>query len=286
MFHTELANLINAEPISITQTAPTDIPSIQLISTHSNRKQEISLVVLRNPQLVTKTFLQKIFELTLSYTARAFLVTDISTMSPEDRQDHFNHTFGGGGNVFLLGCLNESIIELYAHANFHTYSIPRCGKAIYLSGVACDPQQQGRGFATTILTQAVKILRQEEGVKYLTMRTMNHNVVKMCKRSCATEIADGEEPDPEQKQVKVYPVDEIEQGREDLILVCNTLATELKWNQGVVPERLIIERAYPDFLIPIFRGHINMDKVDLVRDRVDEIIDRDRGDAMCLVIDM
>jgi hypothetical protein len=296
-----VADLLQCQTIPITDTPPTDTATVQLVSTRINGPDTISVVVLRCPHLIPSDILDKIFKITLLYTARAFLVPDISTMSAEDREDHLVHTFSGGGNVFLLGkdstCTStttttttnntDESLELYAHANFHSYAIPEYGTALYLSGVCCDPNQQGRGFATTIMTDAVALLRQMEGVKYLTMRTMNHNVVKMCKKLKLAATETDAEADAEAiSVVKVYPVDTIGENRQDLVHVCNTLSHILEWNQGVVPERLIIESAYPDFLIPIFRGSNNKGKEDAIRDRVDEIINRDRGDAMCLIIDM
>jgi hypothetical protein len=148
---------------------------------------------------------------------------------------------------------------------------------VYLSGVACDPEHQGRGFATYIMTESIKILRLIPGVKYLTLRTMNHAVVKCCKRSCRQNTND-------EQSVQVFPVDTFDE-RPDLIHVCNTIANIFGW-KNVKPEKLMIECAYPDFLIPIFKGNVNHNQEDLIRNRVEEIINRDRGDALFCIVDL
>ena len=283
-FEDAVAALCGCKTIPLSATPPPEKPCVQLVSSFSNRTDAISIVVLRSPHLIPLATLEHIFQLTLVYTARAFLVSDVSTMSAEDRQDHLVHTFLGGGNVFLLGKLsnhNEAAtldsIDIFAHANFHTYDIPDTDhKALYLSGVCCDPTQQGRGFATKMMTESVKVLRTIHNVKYLTMRTMNHAVVKACKRSCGRENST--------EEVKVYPVDDMT-NRPDLVHVCNVVAEIHGW-KGVVPERLVIVKAYPAFLIPIFCGHIDRSKNDPVLDRVEAIINREQGDAMCCIIDL
>ena len=187
-FDESIANMLEIRNIPINERPPMDVPCIQLVSTQINNGENISIVVLRSPHLISLDTIEKLFRITLVYTSRAFL-DDVNTISADDRQDHFAHTFLGGGNVFLLGKLSSSIVEdkivitpgassiqIFAHANFHTYEISNTDnhKALYLSGVCCDPHQQGRGFATTLLTESIKILRLIENVKYLTLRTMNH----------------------------------------------------------------------------------------------------------------
>ena len=286
-FDESIANMLEIGNIPITERPPMDVPCIQLVSTQINNGDTISIVVLRSPHLIRLDTIEKLFRITLVYTSRAFL-DDVNTISADDRQDHFSHTFLGGGNVFLLGKLSSRIVEgapsiqIFAHANFHTYDIPNTNnhKALYLSGVCCDPHQQGRGFATTLMTESIKVLRLIENVKYLTLRTMNHAVVKLCKRSCRNNTISEEE----RKEVPVYPVDVME-NRPDLIHVCNTISNIFGW-KDVVPEHLIIKQAYPAHLIPIFRGEVDPNKKDPILDRMEAIFSRDQGDAIFCIVDL
>ena len=306
-FEGSIADLLSLNTVPVTSTPPPNTACVQLVSTHDNNGDAISIVVLRSPHLIPLDNIEKVFAYTLVYTARAFLVDDVAQMSAEDRQDHLSHTFLGGGNVFLLGNLSSSTnatstnINIFAHANYHNYDIPPTtnigtaddqgqgsgSRALYLSGVCCDPQQQGRGFATTLMKESIQLLRKMARVKYLTMRTMNHAVVKCCQRSIQPKDQDHtseQHKDHTKVPVPVYPVDAMEH-RPDLIHVCNTITNILGW-KGVIAERLIIERAYPDFLIPIFCGTIDRNKEDPVLRRVEDIINRDQGDAMCCIIDL
>ena len=293
-FDESIANMLEIGNIPITERPPMDVPCIQLVSTQINNGDNISIVVLRSPHLIPLDTIEKLFRITLVYTSRAFL-DDVNTISADDRQDHFSHTFLGGGNVFLLGKLSSIIvqgktlispgsssIQIFAHANFHTYDIPNTDnhKALYLSGVCCDPHQQSRGFATTLMTESIKVLRLIENVKYLTLRTMNHAVVKLCKRSCRNNTISEEE----RKEVPVYPVDVME-NRPDLIHVCNTISNIFGW-KDVVPEHLIIKQAYPAHLIPIFRGEVDPNKKDPILDRMEAIFSRDQGDAIFCIVDL
>ena len=293
-FEESIAHLLDIINIPITERPPMDAACIQLVSTQINNGDDISIVVLRSPHLIPLDIIENLFRITLVYTARAFL-DDGNTISADDRQDHFSHTFLGGGNVFLLGKLSSIIVEgktvispgassiqIFAHANFHTYDIPNTDnhKALYLSGVCCDPHQQGRGFATILMTESIKILRSIENVKYLTLRTMNHAVVKLCKRSCRNNTISEEE----RKEVPVYPVDVME-NRPDLIHVCNTISNIFGW-KDVVPEHLIIKEAYPAHLIPIFRGNVDPNKKDPMLDRMEAIFSRDQGDAIFCIVDL
>ena len=270
-----------------------DVACIQLVSSQISNGDNISIVVLRSPHLIPLDIIEKLFRITLVYTARAFL-EDVNKISEDDRQDHFSHTFLGGGNVFLLGKLSTTVvedktvtlpgaasIEIFAHANFHTYDIPNTNnhKALYLSGVCCDPHQQGRGFATILMAESIKILRSIENVKYLTLRTMNHAVVKLCKRSCRNDTSSQQE----EKEVPVYPVDVME-NRTDLLHVCNTISNIFGWKE--IPEHLIIKHAYPAHLIPIFRGNVDPNKKDPILDRMEAIFDRDQGDAIFCIVDL
>ena len=293
-FEESIAHLLDIIHIPITERPPMDVACIQLVSTEINNGENISIVVLRSPHLIPLDIIEKLFRITLVYTAAAFLV-DVNTIFADDRQDHLSHTFLGGGNVFLLGKLSSRIVEdktvtlpgapsiqIFAHANVHTYDIPNTNnhKALYLSGVCCDPHQQGRGFATTLMTESIKILRLIENVRYLTLRTMNHAVVKLCKRSCRNNTISEEE----RKEVPVYPVDVME-NRPDLIHVCNTISNIFGW-KDVVPEHLIIKQAYPAHLIPIFRGNVDPNKKDPILDSMEAIFNRDQGDAIFCIVDL
>ena len=103
-FEESIAHLLDIINIPITERPPMDAACIQLVSTQINHGDDISIVVLRSPHLIPLDIIENLFSITIVYTARAFLC-DVNTISADDRQDHFSHTFLGGGNVFLLGKL-------------------------------------------------------------------------------------------------------------------------------------------------------------------------------------
>ena len=131
-FDESIANMLEIRNIPITERPPMDVPCIQLVSTQINNGDNISIVVLRSPHLISSDTIEKLFRITLVYTSRAFL-DDVNTISADDRQDHFSHTFLGGGYVFLLGKLSPRVvddktitlprassIEIFAHVNLHS----------------------------------------------------------------------------------------------------------------------------------------------------------------------
>ena len=213
------------------------------------------------------------------------LLGDISTISPENRQDHLDHTFGGRGVIFLLGSTtslqnsedhgdanpeNGQRLRLYAHLNasFTTSKkIDDLGAVVYVHGVCCDPSFQGRGFARRIFTEAVRAL--EPNAKYLALRTMNVAIVKLMASVCKN---------------SVYPVDtfEVEQ-RPDLPRVADVLREEFQWGPGLQSETLIIPRGYPLSLVPVFKGANRGSELEKI---VDNMIDRDCGDCLCCITDL
>ena len=79
-----------------------------VVSSVASFEDGVEIVALQNLSALTESARERIFSHTLPYTARAFAAAhlqngDLSTMSPEDRQDHLDHTFGGSGVTFLLG---------------------------------------------------------------------------------------------------------------------------------------------------------------------------------------
>ena len=213
-------------------------------------------------------------------------------MSPENRQDHLDHTFGGSGVTFLLGSpapavatggedggedgasispaiISPAIMRLHAHLNasFVTKAtLEGLGAVVYVNAVCCDPIFQGRGFARKIFTEAVRVLRPK--ARYLTLRTMNVAIVRLMGSILG----------------EVYPVDsyDVEQ-RSDLPRIAEALRQELEWGPALQSDALIIPRGYPPFLIPVFKGSC---RGSALENLVDGLIDRDAGDCLICISDL
>ena len=287
-----------------TTTAATTSTTSFVSSIETFTSEGLELIALRNPHLLSAAARERVFELTIPYTALAFSSAhlkndDLSTMSAEDRQDHLDHTFGGDGIIFLLAKTMttdasvdgsndggssqspppppSSPLRLCAHLNasFVTLNLPaeqEQGPVIYIHGVCCDPSLQGCGLVKKIFTATVRSLRPK--ARYLTLRTMNVAVVKLMGMACAA--ADGT-PAP------VYPVDTFDPAsRPDVVAVAEGLSTLLGWT-GLQSDRLVIPKGYPSFLIPVFRGAL---RGGVLEEKVDRLIDRDAGDALCCVTDL
>lgn len=248
------------------------------------------IVALHNPHCLDETSRERIFAHTFHYTARAFAAAhlrdgDISTMSSENRQDHLNHTFGGRGVIFLLGSStsicstedqkdanseNDQGLRLYAHLNasyMRSKKIDDLGAVVYVHGICCDPNFQGRGFARRIFTEAVRALQPK--AKYLALRTMNVAIVKLMASVCKN---------------SVYPVDPFNvEHRPDLPRVADALRDEFQWGPGLQSETLTIPRGYPLSLVPVFKGASRGSELERI---VDNMIDRDCGDCLCCITDL
>jgi hypothetical protein len=220
----------------------------------------------------------RIAAMLLRYTAPAFGHKDATTMSELEQLDHVDHSMGGPGTVtvFLvcgMYCQSndesaKTVLRLFAHANF-CHVVCNDSTCIYLNGVCCDPNQQGGGIATTLIIEAVKVLRQCDNPKYLALRTMNVAVVKILHRLA--------------NSVTIYPVDEA--ARPDISQVGRALGELLEWT-NLIPDQLIIPKAYPPFLIPFFKGTPSGRTDDSVATRVATLIDRDQGDALVCIVDL
>ena len=262
----------------------------------------VEIVALHNLDRLTKCNKERIFAHTFPYTARAFAVAhlqdgDLSTMSPENRQDHLDHTFGGNGITFLLGSASppeeeiaaaaaETVavhvadeatffarppFRLHAHLNasFVTPSatLEGVGAVVYVHAVCCDPNYQGKGFAKKIFNEAVRVLRPK--ARFLTLRTMNVAIVRLM--ALAT-------------QGDVFPVDPFSTSqRPDLQRVAEALREELGWGPALRSDTLLIPRGYPRFLVPVFKGVSHGSDLEK---RIDSMIDRDAGDCLCCIADL
>ena len=229
---------------------------------------------------------------TLPYTAAAFLITDLAELSESDRMDHFQHTFDGK-YLFLLGSLTATTdqidFRLYCHANFHEHcnvhvdsgDTESISNILFINAICCDPSKQGLGFATIIISNAMKILLKkiETNYHYVSLRTMNHAVIKLIKRALEQQDND------DNNKVIVYPIDGDVNNyiqKQDIIDIFNFLAKKYSW-KNCVPNQLIIKNAYPSFLIPVFRGKEGK-KHDSVLERVTTLIKREEGDALCCIV--
>ena len=226
-----------APALSRSPASPSDAAAV-VVSSVASFEDGVEIVALQNLSALTESARERIFSHTLPYTARAFAAAhlqngDLSTMSPEDRQDHLDHTFGGSGVTFLLGSpagvadsnsaassatSTRAAMRLHAHLNASFISpnaaMEGLGVIVYVHAVCCDPNFQGRGFAKKILTHAVRVLRPK--ARYLTLRTMNVAVVKLMASAC---------------NASVFPVDPFDaQKRSDLPRVAEALRTAL-WGQ-------------------------------------------------------
>ena len=289
------------------------------------------ILALSRPHRLTPAARARVFALTFPYTGRAFAAAhlvdgDLATMSEENRRDHMDHTFGGDGVVFLMGRLDAATgaPRLFSHANvsfarapsdaadpgsthnsnnkFAASSTPPAlprppAAVLYVHALCSDPDLQGRGYSRSVLTEAVRVLRP--GARYLTLRTMNLAVVKIVKDAlaagsrvapaAAAAAAADETPVPEPAVFPVDPFDQLE--RPDLVRVARGLAAEFGWGGTLDTSRLVIPGAYPDFLIPVFKGKPlppggGSARTRALAQRVNALIDRDRGDALLCICDL
>jgi hypothetical protein len=269
------------------------------------KNENISIIYIHNCNLIDKDKLEIIFMYTIQYTAAAFLVDDIDKMTKADRLDHFQHTFDGK-HVFLLGCIdtnNKDNFNIYCHVCFHEhcansssrYDNSVSNKILFVNAICCDPSQQGHGFGTMIMTKAISKLKTNGmNFKYLTLRTMNHAVIKLITKALQKTIQeDGKLPNNDASNVNcndntaisIYPVNKFDYNvRADLIDVFNVLANKYSW-KNCIPNELIIKNAYPKFLVPVFQGK-KTKKHDVVLERISNLIDQECGDAMCCIIDL
>ena len=72
-FEASIAHLLDIIIIPINERPPMDVSCIQLVSTQINNGDNISVVVLSSPHLIPLDIIEKLFRITLVYTARAFL---------------------------------------------------------------------------------------------------------------------------------------------------------------------------------------------------------------------
>ena len=291
---------LSPPPSSSSSSAP-DTAAAVLVSPVRAFGDGVEIVALHNLAALDDAAKERIFAHTFPYTARAFATAhltggDLSTMSPENRQDHLDHTFGGSGVTFLLGSpaeISEKVSEketnstvaaaaaaaaaepttmrLHAHLNASfvapSATLDDLGAVVYVHAVCCDPTFQGRGFARKIFTEAVRVLRPQ--ARYLTLRTMNVAIVKLMASVC---------------KGNVYPVDPFDaKQRPDLPRIAEALRAELEWGTALQSDTLLIPRGYPPFLIPVFKG---VSRGSALENLVDGMIDRDKGDCLCCISDL
>lgn len=237
--------------------------------------EAFEIVCLRNPHRLTAQEKDALFQKTIVYTIRAF-GEEMDKMTEEDRFQHFSHTLGGEGAVCLLGTATEDGgILLMAHANF--VFIPVIGAepctVLYLNGICCDPKMQGSGLGTMLMKAALAELQHQ--AQYLVLRTMNLSVLKIMRVAC-------------KKGAKLYPVDHFEaEHRPDILQAAAAVATSLGWGDGVQADRLVMRRVYPPEAVSVFRGSPKTDMASSpLQIRVEELIDRDAGDALICVVDL
>jgi len=266
----------------------TDGPLLSLVKTCDNPNR-CQVIALHNPELMSEAARERIFALTLPYTARAFAAAhgDPASMSEEDRLDHFQHTFGGTGIVFLVGAMQpiaDGKPQFYAHMNiaFSNASAAVSQPVLYVIGVCCDPHCQGRGYASTLFVEAVDALRSK--ARYLTLRTMNVAVVRLmgmagartrsgngvCSEAAAADGMHIHKTEPA-ATAPVYPVEPFDPlARPDLVAVADALAEEFGWS-SMDSERLV------------FKAKSQGSELER---RVNKLIDYEAGDALCCIVDL
>ncbi len=207
-----------------------------------------------------------------------------------DRDDHFSHTLGGDGFVLLLGpapALTPAPTSapgpsaapqatIACHLNLAFVQIPAGGDhsacaAVYVRGVCCDPQHQGRGFAQRLLAEAVHFARRESAVRYIALRTMNLAIVKGMRRACGS--------------AGVYPVDEDPRTHPGVQHAAAAFAVQFGWARADAAH-LVVRAAYPACMVPVFKGSVAAAADDPLANRVDALIDRDVGDALVCIADL
>jgi hypothetical protein len=289
------------------------------------------VIGLCNAQLMGNKERKHISELIMRYTAPAFGHPDTTTMKLAEQEDHVNHAIDGLGTVVIFFiCLQQQdqVLRLFAHANFSCIEIrPALQTCLYLNGVCCDPQQQGRGATKALLTEAVRaIIHMNGGSKFLALRTMNVAVVKIlrsvvnhannpttfsdssrlaaavtttataaaavvsgwgwmvCKDLALASVLRLRHRTLECRCAStIYPVDSASIPL-DIVHVATVLGAMLDWS-NLIPNKLIIPKAYPDFLIKHFKGGTPRSN-DTAENRVAELIDRDVGDALVCIVDL
>ena len=249
---------------------PTSSVGVEALPTSTELATQ--LVAIRNPQNLTSAARARLFALTLPYTAAAFLEKDPESVSAENKQDYVEHTWGGDGVVCVAGEICSDGLRLYAHANFSMVSVTRHDASpstvLYLNGVCSDPQQQGKGIATLLLEHALPYVRGT--ASYFALRTMNLSVMKITKRVCPDSV--------------VYPLDS--DPTIDIVAVATGLGKQLHW-ASLIAETLVIPRAYPPFLIPVFNPQNRIiDANDAMEIHVTSMLDRTVGDALVCIVEL
>lgn len=301
-----IASISQATIVTCFGNTPSAVGASPLVLGLEPLEGGVEAVALKFPHCLTAAAKEQLFDLTLGYTGRAFLCNDIAKMAEDDRQDHFDHTFGGDGIVFLIGTVmggtcrgsdvnRLSYPQIYAHTNIlfihltdslalaqPSNKVARSDDACqpvrpvqptvaYMHAICCDPDFGGRGFAKALFARAVQVVRPL--AQYLALRTSNVAIVKLMQKACCSGCG----------IAAVFPVEPFEPSlRPDISEVAECLSKELKWT-GLQCDTLIIRSAYPSCVIPVFKGKV---VPGALSDRVVSLIDQERGDALVCIADL
>ena len=223
----------------------------------------VGIVMVRDPQInLTSRQVDLLFSLTLPYVARAFQ-EDINSMTKENVQDYFEHTFVGD-IIFFLGNVKDGTKEpvLFSHSNFSFID----NDGVYLNGIACDPLHQGKGYAKLLWVKAITMLKEWKTL--LAVRTINVRLISILKKTI--------------NDTPIFPLDKSWDPTKfpEIATFASKLAKEKGWER-FNPNTLVISKAFPLHLIAVSR-EVTESSTPLSL-QIDELINWNSGDALLCV---